>query len=97
MTFYCRLRAVHCGLLILLGACQPADSENGDGPAVATSPVAKVEPAPATELTCSSPVKSNDTVASLRERYGDQARVETLHGPEGIEFPGLVLWPDDLA
>jgi hypothetical protein len=51
----------------------------------------------ATELTCSDPVRPTDTAASLQERYGDQARLETLYGPEGTEFAGLVLWPEDPA
>jgi hypothetical protein len=46
-------------------------------------------------MTCSYPVKANDTADTLLQRFGDQARVETIYGPEGIELPGVALWPDD--
>ena len=46
-------------------------------------------------MTCSEPVRANDTAASLQQRFGDNARVETLQGPEGIELPGVVLWPNE--
>jgi hypothetical protein len=46
-------------------------------------------------MTCSDPVKASDTADTLRQRFGDQARVETIYGPEGIELPGVALWPDD--
>jgi hypothetical protein len=92
-----RLRPFHLGVLVLVGACQPAQEDGVDPPAATASGTGDAEPAPTTELTCSDPVGPRDTAASLQERYGDQARAETLHGPEGIEFPGLVLWPDDPA
>jgi hypothetical protein len=79
-----------------LAACQ---QERDPGSAAEEMPAATLAPepglAPAAELTCSDPVRANDTAASLRERYGDDARVETLYGPEAIELPGVVLWPDD--
>lgn len=49
----------------------------------------------ARDLTCSDPVRAGDTAASLKSRYGAEAREETLGGAEGSEFPGLALWPDD--
>lgn len=94
MAFGCRLQGVPLVLLTLLGACQPAQDEAQPTEAASKT---RAEPAPATELTCSGPIKPGDTAASLQQRYGDQARTETLYGPEGIEFPGLVLWPDDPA
>jgi len=36
-------------------------------------------------------------MASLKARFGGNARAETLSGAEGIETPGLALWPDDRA
>jgi hypothetical protein len=97
MAFCRRLRPFHLGLLVLAGACQPADGEGGEPPAVTASATIEAAPAPATEISCSDPVRPSDTAASLQERYGDQARTETLYGPEGDEIPGLVLWPDDPA
>jgi hypothetical protein len=70
-----------------------ADASGSDS----ASASAEAKPTAATELTCTDPVRASDTAATLQERFGDQARVETLHGPEGIEFAGVVLWPDDPA
>ena len=98
MAFGLRMRSFQLGMLVLAGACQPAaetgeDQQTVSAPAEATASALSA----ATELTCSAPVKPTDTAVSLQQRYGDQARAETLYGPEGIEFPGLVLWPDDPA
>jgi hypothetical protein len=90
-----RLQPFRLGFLVLLGACQPADGERGSETAAATSAAVSTKPAADTELTCSGPIEPGDTATSLQKRYGEQARLETLSGAEGIEFPGLVLWPDD--
>jgi hypothetical protein len=90
------MRQIHLTLLVLVGACQPAESERDQEPVVATPNRIAGEPTLPT-LTCSDPIQPADTAASLQQRYGDQARFERLHGAEGIEFTGLVLWPDDPA
>ncbi len=48
-----------------------------------------------TELTCSNPVTADDTGKTLIERYGKDAKVEMLSGPEGTQVPGVVLWDGD--
>lgn len=90
-------RRFELGLLVLplLCACQPAQERDGDEPATAASTGA--EPALADELNCSGPITAGDTAVSLQQRFAGQTRWETLGGPEGSEFPGLVLWPDDAA
>ncbi|MEL1250750.1 hypothetical protein [Aurantiacibacter gilvus] len=50
---------------------------------------------PDTELTCTYPVGSEDTVETLRARYGDSVQVAELAGPEGETLPGVILWPED--
>jgi hypothetical protein len=91
-----RLRPFQIGVLVLLGACQPTAPEQEEQPAVAASATAETVPASATELSCTDPVRADDTLASLRERYGDQARLEMVAGPDG-DFSAVVLWPDDPA
>jgi hypothetical protein len=86
----------HLGLLVLLGACQPAETDSDQEPAAAALNRVAGEPT-LSALTCADPIRPSDTAASLQQRFGNQARIETLHGPEGIEFPGLVLWPEDPA
>ena len=89
---------------ISLGACSPEDSEPVDGSDA--SPVARPDDAAdvagkeaetVTALTCDYPVRGSDTADSLRKRYGDDAQVDMLAGPEGTEIPGLLLWSDDMA
>jgi hypothetical protein len=84
-------------MLVLLGACQPADPENGDQATGAAPTAAATEAAPAKELTCSGPIRASDTAVTLQQRFAGQAQWETLDGPEGTQFPGLVLWSDDPA
>ncbi len=52
---------------------------------------------PAQELTCASPVRKGDSAASLKARYGKQARVMKIHAAEGEYVTGLALWPRDPA
>ena len=59
-----------------------ADSEQGSA-------------AQANALTCTDPVRAEDTADSLRERFGSDARVVTLAGAEGMGIPGVVLWEGD--
>lgn len=47
------------------------------------------------ELTCTYPVKAGDTAKSLMDRYGDDAKLATLDGPEGMQIPGVILWDSD--
>lgn len=80
-------------------SCRPADEEERAAPNEEEVQVAiPAKDAPAKrpdELTCAYPVKEDDTPASLKERFGAQARAETIYGPEGIELSGVALWPDD--
>lgn len=87
------------GIAIGVVSCRPADEERQAEPKPGEAQVA----APGKdslanrldELTCTYPVKEDDTPASLEQRFGAQARAETIYGPEGIELSGVALWPDD--
>ncbi|MEQ1496141.1 MAG: hypothetical protein ABL912_10345 [Novosphingobium sp.] len=46
-------------------------------------------------LTCASPVQKGDTAASLKKRYGANARTMRLHVAEGEMATGMALWPKD--
>ncbi len=46
-------------------------------------------------LTCTSPVMKGDTAASLKKRYGANARTMRLHVAEGDTAIGMALWPTD--
>jgi hypothetical protein len=48
-------------------------------------------------LTCAVPVKKGDTAASLKQRYGAQARLMKIDGAEGEMLSGMALWPNDPA
>lgn len=50
---------------------------------------------PTRTLTCASPVLKSDSAASLKKRYGGQARVMKIHAAEGEMVDGLALWPND--
>jgi hypothetical protein len=83
----------------MAGACNaPEEGDRATAGRTDHSPAAASEvpadPTP-TEMTCTYPVKANDTAATLVERFAGQARIETIYGPEGIELPGVALWPDD--
>lgn len=58
---------------------------------------AKPAPPAPLALTCASPVAPTDTAASLKRRFGAQAVVQTVPGPEGTEFKAMVLYPRDSA
>ena len=77
-------------------ACQPSPDERAARrESAAATPVPSGHPVD--ELTCSFPVQAHDTAASLQQRYGGDARTETLGGAEGAVFRGIALWPDDAA
>lgn len=83
-----------------LAACGDSGEEiiAGDSPSAGgQSPAAPglVAGAQANAMTCNHPTRLNDTAETLRQRYGEDARVETVYGAEGTEIPGVVLWPDD--
>ncbi|TYL93986.1 hypothetical protein FXB40_19290 [Bradyrhizobium rifense] len=44
-------------------------------------------------ITCASPVSSDDTERSLKQRYGKDAVMQDLPGAEGEKYKGLVLFP----
>ena len=48
-------------------------------------------------LTCALPVKKGDTAASLKQRYGRQAKAMQIPGAEGEMVRGMALWPNDPA
>ncbi len=51
----------------------------------------------ARSLTCTLPVKKGDTAATLKQRYGGQARLMKIHAAEGEMVNGMTLWPNDPA
>jgi hypothetical protein len=91
-----------CLASLSVAACGASDDAHNDRPGQAEA-VASSTPTllPANSqlqaVTCSYPVRKGDTAASLRNRYGEDARGETLYGIEGAEFEGVALWPDDPA
>ena len=91
-----RFYLIASAALCLAAGEAPSDEAATREGLAAARPV-DVESQSANELTCSYPVRADDTAASLQERYGDEARSETLGGAEGSEFPGIALWPDDPA
>lgn len=48
-------------------------------------------------LTCAIPVKKGDTAASLKQRFGKQAKLAKVHVGEGEMVDGMILWPNDPA
>lgn len=60
--------------------------------AAPVTPVAQ-RPGIPTALTCSSPVKPTDTAASLLDRFGSNARIESYEDEYGEIERGVVLWP----
>lgn len=78
---------------LTLAACS-APSE----PAAEPSPTPTASPTVAsTEVSCTGPVVPGDTVETLKVRFGNDAQVQTLGGPEGLEFEGMALFPGDPA
>jgi hypothetical protein len=48
------------------------------------------------DLTCDHPVNGQqDTAESVLQDFGREAQRMTLPGPEGTEWPGVVLWNDE--
>jgi hypothetical protein len=52
---------------------------------------------PTRQLTCALPVKKGDTAASLKQRFGVQAKAMKIHAAEGEMVSGMALWPNDPA
>lgn len=52
---------------------------------------------PVRTMTCAVPVKKGDTAASLKARYGAQAKLMKIHAAEGEMVNGMALWPNDPA
>ncbi len=48
-------------------------------------------------MTCAVPVNRGDSAASLKARYGSQARLMKIHAAEGEMVNGMALWPNDPA
>jgi hypothetical protein len=78
-------KAIHAASAGLLAALLLA------APAPAASPLSRHNFA----ASCTTPVSRNDTAATILNRYGAQARRETLPGAEGETFSGVVLYPRD--
>jgi len=68
------------------------------GPAslAAESAMAQAPPREGT-LECGTLVAKGESGASLRKRFGRDAKVETLPGAEGETSPGIILFPGDPA
>jgi hypothetical protein len=79
----------------LLAACRSEASAVDKAPDATASAEPVSEAAGSTVATCAHPVAPGDSAASIRERYGDDAALAMLPGPEGTEFEGVVLWPND--
>lgn len=78
------------------GQAEAADGNDAEEQAAAApEPDAVADGAEDTAITCGNPVRPDDTVESLRARYGDDARPRMVFGAEGAEIPGVVLWADD--
>ena len=45
-------------------------------------------------ITCASPVSSDDSERTLKQRYGKEAAVQELSGAEGETYEGVVLFPN---
>ena len=98
MRHQARVAAMTVGALVLAACGAENDSEPASQTtASAEAVLVKADPVSSQDITCSHPVRPNDTAAKLHERFGAQARAETLYGPEGIELAAMVLWPDDPA
>jgi len=90
------------GLLLAatcLAGCEPASDEDSREaeqarPTAATQTSAGPSP---DAISCDSPVSADDDAETLVRRFGEDARFETLYGPEGIEIPAVVLWPREPA
>ena len=99
MSLRCVIASV-CLVLLSTAACQPAkkkENETTEEQRQASAVPAASPPSARSQtevVTCSYPVRRGDTAGSLRARYGEDARIETLGGPEGMDFQGLALWPD---
>lgn len=50
---------------------------------------------PAGTTSCTSPVRKGDTLATLKARFGKEARIETVYLAEGASGKALVLYPRD--
>ncbi|MEQ1499224.1 MAG: hypothetical protein ABL914_11225 [Novosphingobium sp.] len=48
-------------------------------------------------MTCAVPVGRGDTAASLKARFGAQAKLMKIHAAEGEMVSGMALWPGDPA
>lgn len=72
-----------------------AIEEGSSKPVAENSDSAPAPEVASNAMTCTYPVRAGDTVRSLMQRYGEDARLETLDGPEGMEIPGVVLWGND--
>ncbi len=49
------------------------------------------------EAGCASPVAANDTAASLKKRFGAEAKITRVSGAEGESLKALALFPKDPA
>ena len=83
---------------VLLAGCGGSEPADGGStlplPELASVATAK-SVAGAWDLTCDHPVDgSRDTAASVLQDFGHEAQRMMLPGPEGTEWPGVVLWND---
>ena len=60
---------------------------------LASPALAQTSPPQEGAITCASPVSSDDTERSLKQRYGNDAEMQDLSGAEGETYKGLVLFP----
>ena len=100
-----RIRASGVAVLALLAACNEAPDDADTTPPVASASAPESSVAANADanadakgdtnaITCSFPVLRGATAQGLLERFGEDARRETLEN-EGGPYPVIALWPDD--
>ena len=94
------------GLLAILAAagCDAPDSTppatQGDDVEIAEAPAAASGDGAARAqsgqaIGCTYPVAAGQSARQIVESYGRDAEMATLYGAEGVEIPGVILWPDN--
>lgn len=48
----------------------------------------------AAELSCNFPIKASDTAKSLQAKFGKDAKLQDIGGPEGTSVKGIVIYPN---
>lgn len=84
-------------IMLAVSSCGDAPSEPLLAQEPTTEDLAVTKPAvadPDTTITCAFPVTPQDTAQTILDRFGEDARMETLENEGGL-YPVVALWPDD--